>query len=126
MSEFNFTEKDLKPINKWCEDKDTELPEGEWEIAYFLDGYNYAKSTLQAKLNEIQKMRESDNKHLNNCIEDCEDIISNLEKRLEDAEAVIDYCACRTIYAHAKQKRASRYMKDNNIKPSYGRRLLYD
>jgi hypothetical protein len=50
--------------------------------------------------------------------------IAELELRLEEAESIIDYCACKTIYAHAKQKRTAEYMKKNKIKPKYGRDLI--
>ena len=60
MKEFNFTEKDLEPIRKWIAVKDTEMPDDEWEIAYFLDGYNFAsreqKEKLQATISEMSEV----------------------------------------------------------------------
>lgn len=44
--EFNFTERQLKPIEEWCNKKDTDMPSDEWEIAYFLDGYNFGIEKL--------------------------------------------------------------------------------
>lgn len=54
MSEFNFTEKQLEPITNWSSEKDTDIPEDEWEIAYFLDGYNFGFKKLQAKIKQLE------------------------------------------------------------------------
>lgn len=61
MKEFNFTENDLKPIKEWSAAKDTEIPEDEWEIAYFLDGYNFGREKMTTKdtlIKELIKVNE--------------------------------------------------------------------
>ena len=55
MSEIIFSKKQFLVMKKWCDEKDTEMPDCEWEMAYFLDGYNYG---LKNKDNEIESLNQ--------------------------------------------------------------------
>lgn len=84
-------------------------------------------NSRDAEINELKSAFRAINEELKESNGEIDALKQEIKKRdglLNEARDLIDYCACRTIYAHAKQARASKYMKDNNLKPTYGRSWL--